>query len=336
MLKYFAQSSKLNLYFAIWRYTRPATEYPADEFFSLREPRMPPNLIAALNRYLDSNGGADGVLVTPIEGLFLMRSTSPRLPHHFLYKPALCITLQGAKQVLFGDKLFDYGAMQALAVSVELPGLGRVTRASPREPYLGVFLQFDLGILREVAAQLPTPPNTNGNSRMGIFALTIAGPLADCVGRMIQMLEAPQAAPILYPAIMREVYYWLLTSASGGEIHKLAAPNGRTQRIAEAICVLRDDIARPVRIEQLADLAQMSPSSFYQHFKLLTSLTPIQYQKQMRLLEARRLMAVDGANVTGAAYQVGYESVSQFSREYARMFGTPPKRDIAALQAGPA
>ena len=294
---------------------------------------MSPTLIAALNQYLDSNGGDDGVLVTPIEGLFLMRSTGERLPHHVMYKPALCITVQGAKQVLFGDKLFDYGEMQALVVGVEQPGVGRVTRASVREPYLGIVLQLDLGILREVTAQLSPPPKPNGNARMGVFAMEVDGPLADCIGRMIQMLGTPQAAPILFPAIMREISYWLLTGESAGEICKLVSPNGRTQRIAEAICLLRGDIARPIRIEQLADTAQMSPSSFYQHFKLLTSLTPIQYQKQLRLLEARRLMVEGGANVTGAAYRVGYESVSQFSREYARMFGTPPKRDIADLQA---
>lgn len=294
---------------------------------------MSPILIAALNQYLDSNGGDDGALVTPIEGLFLMRSTCERLPYHVMYKPALCITLQGAKQVLFGDKLFDYGEMQALAVSVEIPGVGRVTRASVREPYLGVVLQLDLGILREVSAQLSPPPKPTGNARMGVFAMDVVGPLADCIGRIIQMLGTPQAAPILFPAIMREVSYWLLTGERAGEICKLASPKGRTQRITEAISLLRKDIARPIRIEQLADTAQMSPSSFYQHFKLLTSLTPIQYQKQMRLLEARRLMVETGANVTGAAYRVGYESLSQFSREYARMFGTPPKRDIAELQA---
>ncbi|MCX4161607.1 MULTISPECIES: AraC family transcriptional regulator [Paraburkholderia] len=294
---------------------------------------MSPTLIAALNQYMDGNGGDDGVLVTPIEGLFLMRSTCERLPYHVMYKPALCITVQGAKQVLFGDKLFDYGEMQALVVSMELPGIGRVTRASVREPYLGIVLQLDLGILREVIAQLSPPPKPNENARMGVFSMNVDGPLADCIGRMIQMLGRPQAAPILFPAIMREVSYWLLTGDSADEICKLVSPNGRMQRIAEAIGLLRSDIARPVRIEQLASTVRMSPSSFYQHFKLLTSLTPIQYQKQLRLLEARRLMVEDGASVTGSAYRVGYESVSQFSREYARMFGTPPKRDIADLQA---
>jgi AraC-like DNA-binding protein len=293
---------------------------------------MSPTLIAALNRYLDSNGGDDGVLVTPVEGLFLMRSTGERLPHHVMYKPVLCITVQGAKQVLFGDKLFDYGEMQALVVSLELPGVGRVTRASESEPYLAIILPLDLGILREITAQLSPPPKPSGNARMGVFTMDVDGPLADCIDRMIQMLGTPQATPILFPAIMREISYWLLTGEGADEICKLVSPNGRTQRISEAISLLHDDVARPIRIEQLADTARMSPSSFYQHFKLLTSLTPIQYQKQLRLLAARRLMVEDGANVTGAAYRVGYESVSQFSREYARMFGTPPKRDIAELQ----
>jgi AraC-like DNA-binding protein len=293
---------------------------------------MSPTLIATLNQYLDSNGGTDGVLLTPVEGLFLMRSTCERLPHHVMYKPALCVTVQGAKQVLFGDKLFDYGEMQALVVGIEQPGVGRVTRASIREPYLGVFLQFDLGILREVTAQLSPPPKPTGSRHMGVFEMNVSGPLSDCIGRMIQMLGTPEAAPILYPAIKREISYWLLTGEYASEICKLVSPNSRTQRIAEAIHFLRSDITRRICIEQLADTAQMSLSSFYQHFKLLTSLTPIQYQKQMRLLEARRLMIEAGANVTGAAYRVGYESVSQFSREYARMFGIPPKRDMADLQ----
>ncbi|NPT57691.1 AraC family transcriptional regulator [Paraburkholderia elongata] len=293
---------------------------------------MSPLMIDILNQYLDENGGDHGAVVTPIEGFFLMRTTGESLPHHVVYKPALCITVQGAKQGLFGDRLFDYGKMQALVVSVELPGVGRVTRSTTDRPYLGIILELDLSVLREVMGQLTPPPKSSGNAGMGVFVMDVEGPLADCINRMVQMLSTPQAAPVLYPAFMREVSYWLLTGKHAGEICKLATPHGYTQRIANAIRLLHDDIARPFRIEQLADVAQMSPSSFYQHFKSLTSLTPIQYQKQLRLLEARRLMLTDGANVTGAAYRVGYESISQFSREYARMFGTPPKRDIAELQ----
>ncbi|WP_144156284.1 AraC family transcriptional regulator [Paraburkholderia sp. BCC1885] len=294
---------------------------------------MPTSLTDTLNRYIDTSTGDDEAVVTPVEGLYLMRSRNEYLPRHVVYKPALCLTVQGAKQVLFGDRLFDYGQMQALVVSVELPGIGRVTRASTAKPYLGIILEFDLGVLREVLRLLNPPPRPAGGSSLGVFVMDIQGSLANCIERLVQLLVTPQATPILYPAIMREMSYWLLTGNHAGEICKLASPNGYTQRIADTIARLHNDITRSVRIEELAETAQMSPSAYYQHFKSLTSLTPIQYQKQLRLLEARRLMVAEGANVTSAAYQVGYESISQFSREYARMFGIPPKRDVAELQA---
>jgi AraC-like DNA-binding protein len=151
--------------------------------------------------------------------------------------------------------------------------------------------------------------------------------------RLVRLLATPKAIPVLYPSIMREIYYWLLSGPNAGAICKIALPNGHTQRIADAIYVLRENFSRSIRIEELAATARMSPSSFHQHFKTLTSMTPLQYQKQLRLLEARRLMVSDAANVTRAALQVGYESPSQFSREYARMFGTPPKRDAMTMKA---
>ncbi|CAG9243770.1 AraC family transcriptional regulator [Paraburkholderia caribensis] len=293
---------------------------------------MSTTLIATLNHYLDGSGSDDEAIVTPIEGLYLMRSVAERLPRHVMYKPALCITIQGAKQVLFGNRLFDYGEMQALAISVELPGIGQVTHATKDKPYLGVILQLDLDLLRKVVRLINPRPKPNDAAGMGVFVLDINGPLASCIERLIQLLTMPEAIPAIYPAIMQEITYWLLTGPSAGEISKLTSPNGYTQRIANTITFLHNDIARPVRIEDLAERAQMSPSAYYQHFKSLTSLTPIQYLKQLRLLEARRLMVAEGANVTSAAYQVGYESISQFSREYSRMFGASPKRDVAELQ----
>jgi transcriptional regulator GlxA family with amidase domain len=146
------------------------------------------------------------------------------------------------------------------------------------------------------------------------------------------MLGTPDAIPILYPSVMREICFWLLTGPNGGEVCKLALPTRHTRRMAEAIYFLRKNFVRPVRIEELAAAARMSPSSFHQHFKMLTSMTPLQYQKHLRLLEARRLMVAGGTSVTDTAYQVGYESASQFSREYARMFGLPPKRDATELK----
>lgn len=287
----------------------------------------------AVSRYIDAQGDGDGVFRTPIDGLVLLRSSVALTPHHIIYRPALCVVVQGAKQVMFGDQVFDYAAMQFLVISVELPGLGRVTRASAAEPCLVIILEFDVGAMRAVLEQLDTVPRSDGGHGLGVFVGDLEGALADCVLRLLRLLETPKAIPVLVPAVMREIGYWLLTGAHGDMISRLAMPNSATQRVTDAIHVLREDFVRPMRIGQLAAAARMSPSSFHQHFKALTAMTPLQYQKQLRLLEARRLMAAGEANATSAAYQVGYESASQFSREYARMFGAPPRRDVTGMKA---
>jgi len=288
---------------------------------------MPSALKTALAQYIDASGGGDGVFSTPIAGLALMRTSREVLPHHLIYKPALCIAVQGSKQVALGDRVFDYTEMQALVVGMELPAFGRVTRASAAEPYLGMTVEFDVGVMREVMEQLDVPPQPKRDSGSAVFVEDLTAPLVDCVSRLVRMLSTPAAIPILHPCVMREICFWLLTGPHGGEFREFALPNGHMQRIADAIYLLRKDYSRPIRIKELAATARMSESSFHQHFRGLMSMTPLQYQKQLRLLEARRLMVAEGANVMQAALQVGYESASQFSREYTRMFGTPPKRD---------
>lgn len=290
----------------------------------------------AVRCYFTTKGDGDGLYPTDIEGLTLMRSTTEVLPHPIVYRPALCVVVQGAKQVMFGDRLFDYEEMQCLVISIALPAFGRVTRASAETPLLAFHLDFDMGILRDVMGALEAPPAPSGEAGFGVFVDNLSDPLADCLTRLIRLLETPKAIPILYQAIMREICFWLLSGPHGAEICKLALPNSHTQRIARAIYLLREQFSKPIRVEQLAAAAGMSASSFHQHFKTLTAMTPLQYQKQLRLLEARRLLIDGGANVAHAAYHVGYESASQFSREYARMFGQPPKRDAAELRAQPA
>jgi AraC-like DNA-binding protein len=214
-----------------------------------------------------------------------------------------------------------------------MPAFGRVTKASKERPYLGITIDLDVGVLREVMDQLDEPPVPSNSQGIGVFASPLEGGLADCVVRLVRLVDNPKAIPVLQPTIMREICFWLLTGPYAGEICKLVLPNSHLQRVAEAIYLLRDNFTKPVRIEHLAAAARMSPTSFHQHFKILTSMTPLQYQKQLRLLEARRLMASNDVNVSHAAFQVGYESPSQFSREYARMFGTPPKRDVTELKS---
>ncbi|AYG58485.1 AraC family transcriptional regulator [Rhizobium jaguaris] len=287
----------------------------------------------ALTQFIEANDSDDrGVFSTGIDGLYIMRSTELKMPHAMVYKPALCVVVQGAKQLMLNDRLIDYGEMQALIISIELPASGRVIEASVEKPYIAISLEFDVGVMREVMEQLDVPPKPTGGTDLGIFVEDLSQPLAECLVRLTSLLATPRAIPVLYPAIMREICFWMLTGPNGGEVCKLVLPDSQTRRIADAIHLLRDNFTQPMRIEQLAAAARMSPSSFHQHFKTLTSMTPLQYQKQMRLLEARRLMVAGSANVENAAYQVGYESASQFSREYTRMFGAPPKRDVAEMR----
>ncbi len=297
---------------------------------------MPSALANALTRYLDVHAGDEGVFATPIDGLVLMRKATGLLPSHAIYRPCLCVVVQGAKQVTFGNEALDYDELQCLIVSVDLPAIGRVTRGSAAEPYLAMVLEFDVQVMRAVMEELDSPPQPDGGVGPAMFVHTMVAPLTECMLRLIRLLETPQAISVLYPSIMREVCFWLLTGANGGEVCKLALPNSHTRRIVDALHLLRDNFARPIRVEELAAAARMSRSSFHEHFKTLTSMTPLQYQKQLRLLEAWRLMTADGANVSSAAYRVGYESASQFSREYSRMFRAAPKRDATDLKGASA
>jgi AraC-like DNA-binding protein len=289
-------------------------------------------LIEAVKRYTDEQAGKGSPFITAIDGMAILRADHEKPASHLIMKPALCVVVQGTKWTTFGDRRYDYPAGRALVVSVEMPAFSRVVEASPAEPFLAIVIQFDLAVMRDVMERLEAPPELEDNLGRGVFVTDFDGSLADCVLRMVRLLDTPQAIPILAPMIMREICYWLLTGPHGGEVAKVVLANSHAQRVVTAIHTLRDQFAETIRIEDLAAVAQMSPSAFHRQFKALTSMTPLQYQKQLRLLEARHLMVTGDANAEVAAYQVGYESASQFSREYARMFGAPPRRDIATLK----
>ncbi len=288
-------------------------------------------LVEAVKNYTETQSGPSP-FVTAVPGLTLLRADHPKPPSHLIFRPALCVVVQGAKWAIFGGRRIDYRAGQALVVSVEMPGFGTVAEATSAEPYLSLVIEFDLGILREVAESLDPLPEESREVKMGVFVTNFDGPLADCALRMVRLLGTPQAIPVLYPAIMREICYWLLSGPHGGEVLQMTMTHSHTRSILSAIHSLRDRFSEQIRIEELASAARMSPSAFHRQFKSITSLTPLQYQKQLRLLEARRLMVAEEANVEAAASQVGYESSSQFSREYSRLFGLPPRRDAALLR----
>jgi AraC-like DNA-binding protein len=290
------------------------------------------DLVHSVLSYTDSQPGVSP-FATAIKGLTILRANHPRPLSHMIIKPALCITLQGAKWTAFGDRRFDYGAGQALVVGIEMPAVGQVTEASPVKPYLGIVIELDLGVMRDVVEGLDSAPVAVASVQHGVFVSDFEGPLADCTARAIRLLDRPKAIELLYPALMREICYWLLTGPHGGEVVKMALGNDRTRRLVGAIHTLRDRYADQVRIDELASLAQLSPSAFHRQFKALTAMTPLQYQKQLRLFEARRLLVSGETNAETAAYRVGYESPSQFSREYSRMFGASPRRDIASVRS---
>jgi len=292
---------------------------------------VPDPLAEALLRYTDRQPGESPYL-TAIEGLAIMRSDHPKPPTHMISRPAMCIVAQGAKWGMFGGNRLEYRAGQALVIGVETPSVGRVFEASPGEPCLVLAFELDVAIMRSVAEELDTPPRASGEPGRGVFVTDFQGPLADCALRLVRLLDTPKAIPTLYPVIMREISFWLLTGPHGGEVARMTLANGPSQRVINAMHSLRSRFRETVRIEELAAVARMSASAFHRQFKALTSMTPLQYQKQLRLLEARRLMISDAIRVEAASFQVGYESPSQFSREYARMFGAPPKRDAKQMQ----
>jgi len=269
---------------------------------------------------------------TDIPGLGLFRRTAPSEPVTGMYEPSICLVAQGAKRVQLGDDTYVYDANHYLITSVHLPTVVQVIEASAEKPYLGLRLTFDM---REVAqlmadSQLP-PPRTQQSSR-GMATGEVTQPLVDAFVRLIALLDSREDIPILAPVIQREIVYRLLTGDQGARLRQIAAAGSQSQQIARAIEWLKGNFAEPLRIDDLAEKASMSTSTFHHHFRSMTALSPLQYQKHLRLQEARRLMLAERLDAASAGFQVGYESPSQFSREYSRLFGAPPLRDISNLR----
>lgn len=288
-------------------------------------------LAQALLKFTERQAG-QSPFATPIDGLVILRSDHPKPPIHLITRPAICIVAQGVKRASFGRNQLEYRAGQALVVGVETPAVGRVFEASPQEPCLSLALELDPAILRQVAEGLETASAPGGDLGCGVFVADVEGPLADCALRLVRLLETPSAIPALHPMIMQEICYWLLAGPKGGEIARLALADRPSEGVIAAVHALRQNFRDTIRVEELARTARMGASAFHRQFKALTSLSPLQYQKQLRLMEARRLMISTAVNVETAAFEVGYESASQFSREYTRLFSVPPKRDVQQMR----
>lgn len=288
-------------------------------------------LAALLAKHTDNKG--NGIHKTDIDKLEFTREyqVSALLPG--VYEPMLGIIVQGKKEVLLGEETYRYSAAQYIIVSVDLPLSGFVADATLEKPYLGFKLSLDPCQLCDIITAQPKPSvSKKDDSVRGLFVSNADVLLIDCAIRLTRLLDTPQDIPVLAPIIIREIYYRLLMGEQGFCVRQIATSGSNMQRIAEAIKLLSANFTKAMQVEDLAGRANMSPSSFHHHFKKVTSLSPLQYQKQLRLLEARRLMLAENFNAVNAAYQVGYESPSQFSREYSRMFGASPIADIKRLR----
>jgi AraC-like DNA-binding protein len=279
-----------------------------------------------------TNGKGDGIHSTAIAQLELMRESAAPTALCSVYEPTLCIILQGRKETLLGKESYHYGAAQYIVVTVDLPLSGNIVVATPDQPYLCFKLSLDATQLWDIIALLQRSSDKQERSVRGLFVSDASASLIDCATRLTRLLDTPEDIPFLAPMMIREIYYRLLMGEQSNAVWQIATSGSHMQRIADVIKQIKAEFTKTLRMDDLAEQASMSSASFHRHFKAVTSMSPLQYQKQLRLLEARRLMLAENADATYAAYQVGYESPSQFSREYSRMFGTPPKKDVERLR----
>jgi AraC-like DNA-binding protein len=252
-----------------------------------------------------------------------------------LHQPALCILAQGRKRVIAGPKVYHYDSSRYLVVSVDVPATGQVLEATPERPYLCVRLDLDLSVLN--ALILESAPAVPARETVpGVMVSMLIPELRDAAVRLLRLLATPRDIPALAPLAEREILYRLLTGEQAAAVRQIALANGNARGVTRAVEWLKKNYREQFRIQALAAVAAMSQSGLYAHFKTVTAMSPLQYQKQLRLQEARQLMLGRGFDAASAAYEVGYESPSQFSREYRRLFGEPPSRDIARLKDLPA
>lgn len=276
----------------------------------------------------------DGFHATPIERVTLVQSSTVTMPMPNVYRPQLCLVAQGRKEVTLGDHVFRYTPGRYGVVTYDLPVIGHVVEATPDKPYLCLYLDFDPVMLGDLALRVPPPPGAPSRP-IGKTVSDAGAALLDATLRLVRLLDDPVALPVLGPLAEQEILYHLLAGPDGARMRHITSGQGPVAQVGRAIAWIGKNFRERFSIERLATEVGMSPSSLHEHFRAVTAMTPLQFQKQLRLQDARSLMLVQNIDVTTAAFQVGYESPSQFTREYRRHFGEPPARDIARLRASP-
>lgn len=279
-----------------------------------------------LLRVLTRRFPVPGLYETAIAPLHVIRMDTPSALIHSVHKPALCLIVQGQKAIGLADDRYVYDPLSYLVVSVTLPVSGQVLMASPDAPYLCLRIDLEATHIAQMIADAP-PSGVPDEPVRGLYLEKVDVPLLETLLRLVRLLDAPRDIAMLAPLALRELYYRLLRGSHGHILYELALGDSHTQRVARAIDWLNHHYTEPLRIEALARVAHLASSTLHHRFKAVTAMSPLQYQKQLRLQEARRLILGEGLDVTSACYRVGYESPSQFSREYSRQFGCPPSKD---------
>lgn len=285
---------------------------------------MTETLLAAAARFAEAHADAHGVAVTPVPGLAVVRETMPTAIQCAINRPLVALVLQGRKHVAMGASTFELRPGESLLITADVPTVSQITEANLVRPYISIVFEIDPVVVAELVTDMGAAPFLADTP---IRVDPTESEVADAALRLLRLLERPATILILQAQLLRELHFWLLSGRHGGAIRALGIPGSHAQRIARAVNLIRSQLAAPLRVEQLASAAGMGLSAFHEHFRAITSLTPLQFQKKLRLIEARRLMLSAGEPISNAAYSVGYESVPQFTREYGRLFGVTPARD---------
>jgi len=282
-------------------------------------------LLRVARKYADAHLNKEGVATTPIPGVFILSETAPSMLQFAITKPLLALVLQGRKRVTMGSHTFDFGMGESLLVTMDVPTVSQVITASAATPYYSFVVELDAAVITELVDDMD---KLEASPDLPVRVDQIEEDVAETALHLLKLLDRPHALKMLGRQLVRELHYWLLSGRYGKSMHALGNTDSHARRIARAVEIIRAKYDQPLRIKTLADAAGMSISVFHKHFRNVTTLTPLQFQKQLRLVEARKLMLVQGAAISTAAHSVGYESVTQFTREYSRMFGQPPARSI--------
>jgi len=290
-------------------------------------------LVDTARRYAESHADKLGIARTPIPGLSVIRVTGPRELPNINGRPTICLVLQGKMNVAANRRSTEAGPGEMLLFATDVASINRVSRASLAEPYVALLIELDVALITSVSADMDAVVATDPS--LGRVQKT-DDEVASVASRLLGLIRRPESVPLLMGPLLRELHYWLLAGEHGAAIKNLSRQDSAARRVARTVALIRADFAKSLPVDQLAEMAGMSTSAFHQHFRAVTSMTPLQFQKQLRLIEARRLMLSEGASASSAAYAVGYQSVSQFNRDYRRMFGLPPVREtsVARTRAG--